>query len=48
MCGGGRQPAGGGGVRDSKDPDRPKLLFTPTEWLAFIGGVKAGEFDSLA
>ncbi|MBG0813090.1 DUF397 domain-containing protein [Planomonospora sp. ID82291] len=32
-------------VRDSKDPDGPKLLFTPAEWRAFVGGVKAGEFD---
>lgn len=35
-------------VRDSKDPDGPKLLFTPVEWQAFIAGVKAGEFDSPA
>ena len=34
-------------VRDSKDPDGPKLVFNPAEWQAFIGGVKAGEFDSL-
>jgi hypothetical protein len=33
-------------VRDSKDPNGPKLLFTPSEWGAFIGGVKTGEFDS--
>ncbi|MFC0862873.1 DUF397 domain-containing protein [Sphaerimonospora cavernae] len=32
-------------VRDSKDPDGPKLLFTPAEWRAFIGGVKTGQFD---
>ncbi|GGO19141.1 DUF397 domain-containing protein [Microbispora rosea subsp. aerata] len=32
-------------VRDSKDPDGPKLLFTPSEWDAFIGGVRDGEFD---
>ncbi|NJP28301.1 DUF397 domain-containing protein [Microbispora hainanensis] len=32
-------------VRDSKDPGGPKLLFTPTEWQAFIAGVKAREFD---
>ncbi|MBG0825135.1 DUF397 domain-containing protein [Planomonospora sp. ID91781] len=34
-------------VRDSKDPDGPKLLFTPAEWRAFVGGVKSGEFDSV-
>jgi hypothetical protein len=32
-------------VRDSKDPDGPKLIFTQAEWEAFIGGVKADEFD---
>ncbi|MFI7707049.1 DUF397 domain-containing protein [Nonomuraea sp. NPDC049480] len=33
------------GVRDSKNPTGPALVFTPGEWNAFIGGVKAGEFD---
>ena len=32
-------------VRDSKDPDGPKLAFGPDEWLAFTAGVRAGEFD---
>jgi hypothetical protein len=32
-------------VRDSKNPDGPKLAFTADEWLAFTVGVKAGEFD---
>ncbi|WP_433239324.1 DUF397 domain-containing protein [Streptosporangium sp. CA-135522] len=32
-------------VRDSKDPDGPKLFFTPAEWDAFVDGVKANEFD---
>ncbi|MFD8527582.1 DUF397 domain-containing protein [Streptosporangium canum] len=32
-------------VRDSKDPDGPKLFFTPAEWDAFVNGVKASEFD---
>jgi Domain of unknown function (DUF397) len=31
-------------VRDSKDPDGPKLAFGPDEWLAFTTGVKTGEF----
>lgn len=31
-------------VRDSKDPQGPKLLFTPAQWRAFVGGVKSGEF----
>ncbi len=39
-------PEGGIGVRDSKDAEGPVLRFTPGEWLAFIGGVRNGEFDS--
>jgi hypothetical protein len=31
-------------VRDSKDPDGPRLAFSPQEWRAFVAGVKAGEF----
>lgn len=34
------------GVRDSKQHGLgPVLEFTPTEWAAFLGGVKDGEFD---
>jgi hypothetical protein len=33
------------GVRDSKDAAGPVLRFTPSEWTAFIGGVRQGEFD---
>ena len=29
-------------VRDSKNPDGPKLAFAPAAWQAFIGGVKSG------
>jgi len=32
-------------VRHSKQRAQPALVFTPTEWDAFIRGVKAGEFD---
>jgi Domain of unknown function (DUF397) len=32
-------------IRDSKDPDGPALAFTQSEWNAFVGGVKDGEFD---
>ncbi|MEV7012641.1 DUF397 domain-containing protein [Streptosporangium sp. NPDC051022] len=32
-------------VRDSKDPDGPKLFFTPAEWDAFLSSVKADTFD---
>jgi hypothetical protein len=31
-------------VRDSKDPDGPRLVFAPEEWQAFVAAVKAGEF----
>ena len=32
-------------VRDSKNPQGPRLQFTPTEWDAFLGAVRNGEFD---
>ncbi len=32
-------------VRDSKNAASPVLSYDRTEWLAFIEGVKAGEFD---
>ena len=33
-------------VRDSKQQGRgPVLEFTATEWAAFLGGVRGGEFD---
>lgn len=35
---------GGVGVRDSKNPTGPALVFTPAEWTAFVSGVRAGEF----
>lgn len=31
--------------RDSKDPDGPVLRFTADEWMAFVKGVEAGDFD---
>ena len=33
------------GVSDSKHPDGPVLVFSHDEWVAFVAGVKAGEFD---
>jgi hypothetical protein len=34
------------GVRDTKqNGEGPVLEFTPSEWEAFIGGVRRGEFD---
>ncbi|WP_280358533.1 DUF397 domain-containing protein [Nocardia otitidiscaviarum] len=35
------------GVRDSKDPTGPALIFAPVAWDAFVTGVRSGEFDSL-
>jgi Domain of unknown function (DUF397) len=32
-------------VRDSKDPDGAKLVFSPDQWRAFVAGVKAGKFS---
>lgn len=31
-------------VRDSKDPDGPKLAFTGSQWRDFTDAIKAGEF----
>lgn len=33
------------GVRDSKNPTGPALLFTSTAWDAFTAGITDGEFD---
>lgn len=32
-------------VRDSKDRNKAPHTYTLTEWEAFIGGAKDGEFD---
>ncbi|RCG31834.1 DUF397 domain-containing protein [Sphaerisporangium album] len=31
-------------VRDSKNPDGPKLVFDRAEWGAFVHGLKADDF----
>lgn len=33
------------GVRDSKDPAKESHIFARSEWEAFLGGVRKGEFD---
>jgi hypothetical protein len=33
-------------VRDSKDPDGPKLLFGRPEWKTFAAQLKSGEFTA--
>lgn len=32
-------------IRDTKDRSGPTLRFTLSEWAAFTGGTKDGEFD---
>ncbi|GAA4207250.1 DUF397 domain-containing protein [Streptosporangium oxazolinicum] len=32
-------------VRDSKAPDEPSLIFTPSEWSAFVSSVRNGQLD---
>lgn len=34
----------GVGVRDSKNPSSPALVFVPAEWDAFTAGVQGGKF----
>lgn len=36
---------GGVGVRNSKNPTGPALIFTPGEWDAFTASVTDGEFN---
>ncbi len=33
------------GVRDSKNPTGPALVFSPAEWDAFRAGVQGGQFE---
>ncbi|WP_405164985.1 DUF397 domain-containing protein [Nocardia sp. NBC_01499] len=33
------------GVRDSKNPTGPALVFTSSAWDAFIVGAQTGQFD---
>jgi hypothetical protein len=34
------------GVRDSKNPAGPALIFTPGEWSTFLTGVKGGDLGA--
>ncbi|MFI6867294.1 DUF397 domain-containing protein [Nocardia sp. NPDC050406] len=36
---------GGVGVRDSKNPTGPALVFAATEWDVFAAAVASGRFD---
>jgi hypothetical protein len=33
-------------LRDSKNPDGPKLVFSTADWAAFISGIKAGQLEA--
>ncbi|MFI5782963.1 DUF397 domain-containing protein [Nocardia sp. NPDC051570] len=35
------------GIRDSKNPTGPALVFAPGEWDAFTATVRDGEFDRI-
>jgi predicted DNA-binding transcriptional regulator YafY len=41
----GQSPDGAVLMRDTKNPAQQALTFTDEEWVAFVAGVKAGEFD---
>jgi hypothetical protein len=38
-------PGSGVMVRDTKDRARPSHRFSAADWAAFLGGVRAREFD---
>jgi hypothetical protein len=38
-------PTGNVAIRNSRDPDGPALIFTPSEWDAFVRGARDGDFD---
>jgi hypothetical protein len=38
-------PEGTVAVRDTKNRSQPALAFTTGEWVAFLAGARAGEFD---
>lgn len=42
-----RLPEGGVAMRNSKDPDGPALVFTRSEFVAFLDGATRGEFARL-
>jgi Domain of unknown function (DUF397) len=43
----GRLANGQVAFRDTKDRSQPALIFANEEWLAFVAGIRAGEFDDL-
>ncbi|WP_181720180.1 DUF397 domain-containing protein [Nocardia gipuzkoensis] len=47
-CSGRWQEAGQVGVRDSKNPTGPALIFAPGQWDSFAAGVRGGKFNRSA
>ncbi|MET9983993.1 DUF397 domain-containing protein [Streptomyces rochei] len=41
-------PDGEVAMRNSRYPDGPALIFTPSEIAAFLDGSRKGEFDAMA
>ena len=41
-------PGGEIGVRNSRDPGGPVLMFMPGEWDAFVGRARRGELGGLS
>ncbi|WP_245533430.1 DUF397 domain-containing protein [Actinoalloteichus spitiensis] len=37
--------SGAAGVRDSKNPRGPALVFASSDWSGFVGNVRRGSFD---
>jgi hypothetical protein len=40
-------PGGAIAIRNSRHPGGPALIYTPAEIIAFVRGVKDGQFDDL-
>lgn len=38
-------PGGGVGVRDSKNPEGPALMFADSDWANFTAGIGKGVFE---
>ena len=34
-------------IGDTKNPDGPVLSYSRAEWVAFVDGIRAGDFDDL-
>lgn len=34
-------------IGDSKNPDGPMLSYSRSEWVAFVEGIRQGDFDDL-